>query len=204
MKSPIVTTGVVATGALFAVALVGCAGLDSAGGRGTGASTPTSLSSAPSASVSAGGSPGLGRSTSGAPGAGSATGSAGSGSAVASSSPPTLNCENVFDEAWPAGVARPAAAGWDGPTCSVEAGAVVVTWAFAGGTPAPEVTDAAFVALRKGFADDGWTEQETGGEDRNGEVVAALKMESPGGRPGTISYVSGGDSPAELSVRFQG
>ncbi len=110
----------------------------------------------------------------------------------------------MFDEAWPVDVARPAAAGWDGPSCSVDDGGVVLTWAFAGGTPAPEVTDAAFVALRKGFADEGWTEQETGGEDLNGEVVTALQMESPSGRPGAISYVSGGDDRAELSVRFQG
>ncbi|HQZ84412.1 MAG: hypothetical protein QG671_1430 [Actinomycetota bacterium] len=209
MKLPIVTAGVVTMGACCVVALAGCAELDGAPGRGPGTTasptTSPSQSDRPSAVIpSDGGSASSATGSASAATGSAATGSAGAASATASDTGPMLDCGNVFDEAWPADMARPAAAGWDGPSCSVEEGGVVLTWAFAGGAPAPEVTDAAFVALRKGFADEGWTEQETGGEDLNGEVVTALEMESPSGRPGTISYVSGGDDPAELTVRFQG
>ncbi len=97
---------------------------------------------------------------------------------------------------------RPSPSGWRGPDCGTGPDGLLLTWTYAGGTPAPEVTDAAFVALQKNFRSAGWTVDEAGSSDKDGQVVATSQIHSADGRDGVITYVSAGAGPATLSVGF--
>lgn len=125
-----------------------------------------------------------------------------SGSAQSETPRAALNCSNVFEAVWPVSADRPSPSGWRGPTCSTGQDGLLLTWTYAGGVPAPEVTDAAFVALQKNFRSAGWTVDEAGSSDKDGQVVATSQIHSADGRDGVITYVSAGAGPATLSVGF--
>lgn len=132
----------------------------------------------------------------------SSTATAGSSTGTGSAAPTErLDCSTI-ESVWPTSADRPSPSGWRGPDCQATASELVLTWTYAGGDPAPEVTDAAFVALQKNFRSAGWVVDESDGSDKAGEVVATSRVHSAEGRDGVITYVAGGSNPASLVVSF--
>ncbi len=121
------------------------------------------------------------------------------GASESPGSPAPIDCSTVLSVIWPDDGQQPKAPAWHGPTCTA-ATDVVLTWTYAGSGAAPEVTDAAFVALRTTFRNGGWIISEPSSTTNDGTTEASSAMTASNGRKARVIYTSGSSTPATLQV----